>query len=899
MSKEIKRPDPDELLSAITHEEARTKGGKLKIFVGMAAGVGKTYAMLEEAQQRHKEGVDVAVGIVNTHGRQETAKLLEGLEVIPEKWVNYKDTVFEELDLDAILARKPQLILVDELAHTNVPGSRHPKRWQDILEILDAGIDVYTTLNVQHIESRKEIVEKIAGVPIRETVPDSIVERASQIKLIDISPPELLQRLKEGKVYLGPQSEIAAKHFFQEDCLMALREIVLRFTAEKVDHDLHDILATTEKTKIWMPRDKILVSFSQSPHSQHLIRTARRIAFALDAPWIAVHVDTGKKNSPQEKLQLSKNIALAQELGAEVVTTSDVDVTSALNRLIKSKKVTQVILGRPAKRPLGEYFGSNLVDRLAKENPEVDIHVTSLEPEKPPQEAKPLSFRFVTGPSSYFKTLLYILVLTLLNHWLVPYVGYQTIGFIYLLGIMALSLFTGIGPVIFGTTLSVLIWNLIFVNKYGPQHQTEPENIAFFIAFILTALFSVILIRRIRHREDMLRRREENNQAIYEIVRIIATYPSTGDIFKAITSRLDILLNGETRIIIKSSRDGLDFTKYHAADLDEKERAVANWVYNNNKSAGWSTETLSGVDYLFIPLKGYKETVGVLTFKPKSTKQGFLPEEQNLLYTVGQQLANYLERTFAEEKARKTEYDQQIEKVQRTILDTISLEFRNPLLEIEEAAEEIMAETQEATEKGLSRSVRLIEDSSKSLRHTFDNILAMSQLNSGFLTLQKKLTNLKRLIDSCLNNLKRSLIHHKVDVKISSKVPQVPLDFSLMELALCNLILNAIDYTPQGGCIKIISDQEGDFVWVSVIDEGPGVPEEIIEFVFEKFYRGPDATTMGVGLGLAIVKTIMEMHDGYVEVVKRMERGGEFRIYIPKTDNPEPFKGHKAREIGF
>ena len=458
------RPDPDALLSAIQEEERLNKKGKLKLFLGMSAGVGKTYTMLEEAQQKKQEGLEIVVGSINTHGRQDTANLLVGLEVIPEKWITYKDTVFEELDLDAILARKPQLVVVDELAHSNVPGSRHPKRWQDVIDLLDAGIDVYSTLNVQHLESRKDLVEKITGIHIRETVPDLILEKASQIELIDITPNGLLKRLKEGKVYLGTQSEIAAKNFFQVDRLMALRELVLRITAEKVDHDLHGLLSSSAKNKLWQIRERLLVALTHAPQSQDLIRVARRMASALDAPWYAVYVDTGSRISEEGQATLAKNIALARELGAEIITTTDVDINSALQRIIKTKNITQIIVGRMTETSwLNTFRYRRSLERLAQENPELAIYVSSSES---PQYSKLHRNAFIritkTEPSAYLKTLAFVLLITLLGHWVLPYVGYKTVGLILLLGIMTLSLFTGRGPVLFGAALSAAIWGLVF-----------------------------------------------------------------------------------------------------------------------------------------------------------------------------------------------------------------------------------------------------------------------------------------------------------------------------------------------------------------------------------------------------------------------------------------------------
>lgn len=878
------RPDPDALLSAIQREEKREKGGNLKIFLGMAAGVGKTYAMLEEAQQRKQEGTDVVVGCVNTHGRQETARLLEGLELIPEKWVKYKDTVFEELDLEMLLARKPQLTIVDELAHTNVPGSRHPKRWQDVIDLLEAGIDVYTTLNVQHIESRKDLIEKITDVNIRETVPDTLLELASQIELIDLSPSELLKRMKEGKVYLGPQSEIAVKHFFQEDRLTALREIALRLTAEKVDHDLHGMIAATDKAKMWHPRERLLVAIDQGSHGQDLIRVARRMASALDAPWYALYVDTGKALTEEEKAVLAKNLSMARDLGAEVITTTEADKSAAFQRVIDAKNITQIIIGRAKKLPWWRWFLSkgNFQEQLTRGNPDVGIYVGAIDEQEPKESPlKKIQGQLASSPQSYLKTLLFVLAVTFLNQWLVPYIGYKTAGLIFLLGVLVLSLFTGRGPVLFGTTVSALIWAFLFTPPRWSYVFSDPEDLIFFLIFFATAAITGSLISRIREREDMLRLREENNQAIYEIVRIIATYPDSSEIFKAVNQRLGALLKGDCHIIPKDLDDGLVFDK---TDEDEKEQAVANWVFNNNKAAGWSTETLAGVKNLYIPLHGFKETVGVMTYRPENPSSNLLPDQQNMLYTVGQQLANFLERTFAHERASRSDYFKQVEKIQRALFDSISVEFRHPLMEIEEAAGEIIQESRERPGIELSKSIKQIEDSSKNLRHTVDNILAVSRLQSGFYALNKQIVGLDEVISACLINTKQGLSSHIVEVIVPGDLPKAPMDFSLMELAICNLLVNAAEYSPKGSKICITCNADKIYLIANIADEGPGIPSEVIELLFEE---SRDMQTP-IGLGLGIVKTISELHGGRLEILNNAPRGSLFSIFIP-IQGGEPY----------
>lgn len=663
---EEERPNPDELLKAVTHEEMSAKRGQLKVFLGMAAGVGKTYAMLENAHKMQNEGRYVVVGIVNTHGRIETEALLKGLTVLPCTQIAYKGATFEELDLDKILVLKPDIVIVDELAHSNIPGTRHPKRWQDVKELLDNGIHVVTTLNIQHIESLKEVIETITGITIRETVPDSILENSDYIEMIDLTPQELLIRLKEGKVYLGDQAEIARVHFFQEDRLTALREIALRFAAEKVDHDLRSMVSTVERANGWKPRERLLVAVSHSPHSQRLIRTTRRLAFQLNAPWIAAHVDTGVGLEPDDAETLAKNLTLARDLGAEVVTTQDPDVVAALERIARQKQVTQIIAGRSPKKPLfGLWKRKSIVDRLATDCADIDIHIIRQAPSERMYKGKKAKRRTKEAP--YVQIFAWVILFTALNLFLDPYVGYKIVGFLFLVGISILSLFYTKGPVFFGAILYGLIWDYFFIPPIGSFVITHDEDSVLLALYMITAIMTGILTDRARSHREMLVKREEASHALYEIVRHIASSPKSHEIVEAVKAQLEAVLNGHVKFVIKKPENGLDF----GSETNPKEQATATWVFENGKEAGWSTETLSASKSLYIPLKGYKEIVGVLTFRPSSADL-LTVQEKNFLYSAGQQLAYYLERRFTEEHEREQELLQQAEKIYNQMLKSFA-----------------------------------------------------------------------------------------------------------------------------------------------------------------------------------------------------------------------------------
>ncbi len=649
MDQEVETVSPEDILKAIQEVEEQGKKGKLKIFLGMAAGVGKTYAMLQEAHALIKQGAEVVVGVIDDHGRKETRELINGLEMLPPLEVSYKETVFYEFDVDAALKRRPQLILVDELAHSNIPGSKHLKRWQDVQELIEHGINVYTTLNVQHIESLKDIVESVVEIPIRETVPDSIIEQASFIEVIDIPPDGLLERLREGKVYLGAQPEIAMQHFFQEDRLTALREIILRFAAEKVDHELHTLAVRAGRGARWRTHERLMVAVSHSPHSKKLIRTARRLAFTLDVPWIAVYVNTGAVLDDEDNANLAKNLELARDLGAEVIATNDPEVYSALYRIARLKNVTQIIIGRSPRRGLfGLIKRQSLLERLVIECPDIDIHVIRQESEL--QARKKISFSLYPAQAEMMPYLIMsacVLLLTLINWMLLPFVGYLVTGFIFLLGILTMSLFLRKGPIFVAAILYALIWDSFFIPEGNVFTILPGENEALLGLYFLTAILTGILIDRERDHKEMLLKREERVLALYEIVRGIAEAASSEKVLQDTKERVGIVLNGSCEIFLKDPDNGLLIPDTPFLGKDEKAKHALMWVFENNKEAGWSTPTLPGAHALMIPLKGFHDVVGVFAYRPKIPSRVLTHEEKNFFYSVGHQIAAHFEREYS------------------------------------------------------------------------------------------------------------------------------------------------------------------------------------------------------------------------------------------------------------
>lgn len=884
------RPDPDRLLQAINHQERSQVSGRLRIFFGMSAGVGKTYAMLEAAQQRLAEGVDVVVGVVETHGRVETEALLANLPTVPRKELTYRNVQLREMDLDAILARRPQLVLVDELAHTNVPGSRHAKRWQDVVELLDAGIDVYSTLNVQHLESRKTYVEQITGITVRETVPDTLLQRADQIVLVDITPAELLQRLKDGKVYLGDRAETAAQNFFKADRLTALREIALRITAETVDQELQGLTASRGIAGPWITTERLMVAVSHSPHSEDLIRSTRRLAFSLGAPWVAVNVDTGTTLETEDARQLERNLSLVRELGGEVVNVTDVDIGEALLQVARQRGISQLVIGHPVRRWIRDLFsGGTLLERLTQRATTFDIHV--LKPvRKERHHRKPRFFvRFESTTVRYWFMLWVIAAVALLSAALLPYIGYRAVGFVFLLGVLSVSLFVSIGPTLFAALLSAVVWNYFFIPPTGTFFIREPEDIAMCIALLVAASVTGTLASRIRRRERLIRAREQRTTALYQIASDLSAASDRPAMATAVANSLTALLKAEVGIAFKGTDDRLicQGPGVHSLWMTvEKEWTVATWAFEHGKPAGWSTDTLASVGGLYIPLIGPTETVGVLALKRRESRS--LPtDEMNLVMAVARQLAVAAERELLQERAQKTQQLAESERLYQTILNSVSHELRTPLTAIIGNASAIGDELIAADASRRQQLSTEIIANAERLNRVVSNLLDMSRLNSGKLVLKRDWHDLNDLVSVTIDSQRTALANHAVSVELADILPLVRIDFPLMQQALTNLLVNATMYTPPDTAIEVGARVVDPMVELTVTDQGPGLLPEAIPHLFEMFYRISGSKPGGAGIGLAIAKGIVELHGGSIEAENQPAGGARFVIKLPLEPQPQ------------
>lgn len=867
------RPNPDELLKVVSESELQSGRGKLKIFLGLAAGVGKTYAMLKEAQRLRKEGVDVAIGIIETHGREETSALLKNLKVIPLKTQIYKNKEFHELDVNAILKLHPQVVLVDELAHHNVPGAKHAKRWQDVLEILDNGIDVFTTLNVQHIESLNDIVRGITEIYVRETVPDHIIDTAASIQLVDLTPDELLQRLKEGRVYFDEQSKTASLNFFQREKLTALRELALRYAANKVDHDLHSMAIQEEKMLYWQSREKFMTAISSSQRSQKLIRTTKRLSTAIDAPWIAVNVDTGVKLSDAETEQLARNFALARDLGAEVISIADASIVNGIKRIVKQRGITQIIVGRPIRTILKSLTGFSLVDQLTEECKDADIHIVKDEKDSVSAPSGGLKKLFAAHRNEYFYVVIIGALLALMNWMVRPYITYKIAGAFFLAGVLLISPFYSRGPVIFAVFLFAFIWNFLFIDPLYSLAIYTPQDIAIFAIYLLFSLTLGLLITRDKEQKAMLEKSEESTRMLYEMSHQIATAPSTEIILKFIRERFNRLLHGSFEFAIRNLEGEIPWKELHLI-TSEKEKAAANWTLTNNKESGWSTDTLPSLENLYIPLQGYHENVGVLIYKPQK-KQLLTTEEKNFIYTVCQQVSHFLERVHNREKGFQHDNLLQVQKIHKMILDRLSHAFQWPIDNAKTALKSLAEQL-----SGNNPQVKIIENSLDVFMNNLENIATMADLSEGMIPLKKSEHYINELIEECTQALIPHLDGHSLNITIEENLPPLHLDYYLLQVLLNNILSNAIEYSNPGTPIEITAKKEENAIVVSVTNQGKAIPEDQLSFIFDKFYRLPNEPSPRSGMGLAIAKTIIELHQGTLKA-ENIPGGIRFTFTLP------------------
>lgn len=878
------RPNPDELLASIQRETSRDKRGRLKIFFGMSPGVGKTYAMLKDARQRDAEGVDVVVGYVETHARPETAALLEGLVTAPRRQVEYRGVAMEEMDLDAIIFLRPKLVLVDELAHTNAPGSRHPKRYQDVLELLDLGIDVSTTLNVQHIESRSDMVRQITGAPVQETVPDSVLELADEIELIDISPKRLRERLAEGKVYLGSRAGAASQNFFKEDNLIALREIALRLTAERVDQQLRNIRQGRASGNVWNSGERLMVAVGPSPLSMQLVRRARRMAYTLNAPWLAVSVETGERLSPEAQRQLDKNLSLARELGAEVIFTRDENVGKALIRVALQNNVSRIIAGKPLGNRLIEWLrGGSLVDQLIRLSGEIDVYVVTAEAS--PKKRSLGYFRPRIALREYIQAMVAVAGVTVASLFLVGLTGYWSIALFYLLAVILLGFYLGRGPVLMAAALSALLWDFLFIPPLYTFYIGKFEDGLMLGIFFVIALVTGQLTSRIRSQERDERRREQRAQALYQLTRSIITATMIDDVLRGAAVQIRENFGADTAFLIAETQFGLATTAHPASTFlpDDKEKGVATWAYRNRRNAGRFTDTLPSALAFHIPLLTSEQVMGVMAVQPAADEILTL-DQRDLLESFARQIAIVLEKEKLRHDAEAARVLGKADQLHRTLFNSISHELRTPLSVIQAATDQLANETLSPGQRHLANEINEALDR---LKRLVKNLLDSARLESGQFEPKREWGDVRDLVDNAIELIKPALSEEQLQLQFPKELPLIRADFGLLAQALANLLHNAVVHTPPRTRITLGAEATAETLIIRVADKGPGISPDILPNLFEKFQRASDARPGGTGLGLSIARGFVEAHGGTLEAYNQPEGGAVFVMRLPLEKQPE------------
>jgi two-component system, OmpR family, sensor histidine kinase KdpD len=874
------RPSPDALLET-AQQGAR---GRLKLFLGAAPGVGKTFEMLSAAKARYQEGVDVVVGVVETHGRRETEALLDGLEIVPRREVEYRGRTLAEMDLDALLARHPQLALVDELAHTNAPGSRHPKRYMDVEELIAAGIDVYTTLNVQHIESLNDVVARITRIRVRETVPDSIIDKADDIELIDLTPEDLIQRLKDGKVYVPHQAERAIRHYFSPGNLTALRELALRRTAQRVDEQMVRYMQAHAIPGPWAAGERILACIGGDASSTDVVRHAKRMADSLRAPWSAVHVETGRNLniSDAERDRIAEAMRLAQRLGAETVTLPGQDVADAIAEYVRANNVTHIIIVQPPRAWWKELFYGSLAQQLIRKAGGAGVHVLGRSGEASEQR----ELRLPTDDArTYLGSLAFVAVslgVALLLHQML---GLASVAMAFLTAVLVSAVVYGLWPALFASFASVLAYNFFFLPPLYTFTIADPENVAALFFFGVTAVIASNLTARVRAQAIVARQRARTTEELYQFSRKLAGAANLDDLLWATVHQIALMLKVRVVILLPEDNTVVVRAGYPPEDtLDAADLAAAKWSWEKNHVAGRGSDTLPGAKRLFMPMNTGRGAVGVVGIDSDEPGPILTPDQQRLLDALADQAALAIERVNLVEDVDRARLVAETDRLRAALLTSISHDLRTPLASILGSATSLATQGDALDAPTRLDLIGNIQDESERLNRFIGNLLDMTRLESGPLRLRTGAIELSDAIGSALRRADKILAEHRTQVVLQPDLPMLDLDEVLFEQVLFNLLDNASKYAPAGTLITIKAWREGGRVNVQVLDEGPGIPPADLERVFEKFYRvgGADRRRAGTGLGLAICRGFIEAMHGNITASNRTDRSGAaFTMMLP------------------
>lgn len=877
------RPSPEALLEAARREESAS--GKLKIFVGAAPGVGKTYEMLQSAHAKRKAGIDVVVGFVETHGRAETEALVRGLEVVPRKRLDYRGQVVEEMDLDAVIARRPQIALVDELAHTNAAGSRHPKRYLDVEELLSHGIDVYTAVNIQHIESLNDVVAQITHVRVRETVPDSVFDRADAIELIDLTPDDLIQRLKEGKVYVPKQAERALEHYFSPGNLTALRELALRRTAERVDEQLLNHMQANAIAGPWAAGERILVCVSEDPRAAGLVRYTKRLADRLHAPFTAISIETRRslQLSDEQRDRLADTLRLAESLGGEALTIPAVGrrIADDVVNFAQGNNVTQIVIGKSTRSRWFELTRGSVVHDLVRRAGNISVHVIpgdELPGEEAPKTAVQTAARSEPfNPLPYLKALGIVLIGLGAAELIQPRFGIENVDLVLLTAVVAVAVRYGLWPSLLATVAASLCYNFFFLPPIYTFTITDPTNVAAFVLFMVVAMIVSNVAARVRTQADAAIGRIRMSEQLYAFSRKLAGTATLDDVLWATAYQIALML--KVRVVLLLPEDGLLTVKSGYPpedDLDQADLAAANWAWSNDRPAGRGSDTLPGAKRLFLPMRTGRGPIGVIGIDNDRTGPLLTPDQRRLLDALVDQGALAIERVLLVEDMDRVKRTVESERLRSALLTSISHDLKTPLASVLGAASTMrdLAGALSDTEK--RDLLATVIDESERLNRFIANLLDMTKLESGAIVPNTALHDLGEIVGSALRRASKILTAHKVELVLAADLPMLQLDAVLFEQVLFNLLDNAAKYSPPDTTIAIKSKRERDQVVLEIADEGGGIPPDELESVFDKFYRAQkgDHVRPGTGLGLAISRGFVEAMRGTISAANRSDRSG-------------------------
>ena len=891
------RPSPDALLEAARREDRHI--GKLRIFVGAAPGVGKTYEMLQQAHALKKDGYDVVIGIVETHGRSETEALLEGLEVIPRKRIEYKGQFLQEMDLDAVIARRPQIVLVDELAHTNADGSRHPKRYLDVEELRSHGIDVYTTVNIQHIESLNDVVAQITHVRVRETVPDAVFDSADAVEIVDLTPDDLIQRLKEGKVYVPKQAERALEHFFSPANLTALRELALRRTAERVDEQLLSEMQAHAIQGPWPAGERFVVCISEDPRCAGLVRYAKRLGDRLHGPWVALYVE-GRRSlqlTEEERDRIADTLRLAEALRGEAVTipASDRNIADDVIAYAHAHNVTQIIVGKSTRSRWFEMMHGSVVRDLVRRSGNISVHVIAGDQVSgrpiPKKTVRTSDRDDVFDPRPYLFAILAVACALgfaeLVDYW----IGVENVDLVFLTAVVAVAVRFGLMPSLLASLASALAYNFFFLPPIYTFTIADPHNIAAFALFTLVAVIVSNVAARGRMQAVTAQARVRTVESLYSFSRKLAGAGTLDDVLWATAYQTALMLQVRVVLLLPENGSITVKTGYPPEDtLDDADVAAAKWSFENDRPAGRSSDTLPGAKRLFLPMHTGRGAIGVIGIDSDKTGPLLTPEQRRLLDALMDQGALAIERVQLVENMERVERTAETERLRSALLTSISHDLKTPLASVLGSAGTMRDLSDRLSDGEKAELLATIIDESERLNRFIANLLDMTKLESGAVMPKLAPHDLSEIIGSTLRRTVKILRHHSVQLDVAADMPMVSLDAVLFEQVLFNLLDNAAKYAAPGTTIFIRTWRDRTTVCLQILDEGEGIPQSDLEHIFDKFYRvqKTDQVRPGTGLGLAISRGFVEAMNGTIVAGNRTDRrGAAFTITLPVASEPQ------------